>query len=66
MFRDLLVSVRVVVVVLDPPGLKGVDDRHKHESADNVFHKLVLAEGAVTAIVANNKPLCRLKIENDC
>jgi len=33
-----LVGVSVVVVVLDAPGLKGVDEGHEHEGAHNVLH----------------------------
>lgn len=65
-YRGLLVSVRMMLVVLDPPGLKGEDNGCKHEGANNVFHKLVLAEGAMAAIVANNKPLHIYKVNNQC
>lgn len=33
-----LVGVGVVDVVLDPPGLKWVDQGHKHEGAHNILH----------------------------
>lgn len=54
-----LVGVGVVVVVLDAPGLEGVDEGHEHERAHNVLHQVVLVEGAVRALVANHKPLQR-------
>lgn len=47
----------MVVVVLDPPRLKGVYERRIHEGAHNVFSQLVLAEGAVTTVVAYHKEL---------
>ena len=47
----------MVDIVLDPPGLKGVDEGCKHEGAHNVLYKLVLAEGAVPTVVANHKEL---------
>mmetsp|Transcript_4454 Transcript_4454/g.11104 ORF Transcript_4454/g.11104 Transcript_4454/m.11104 type:complete len:488 (-) Transcript_4454:18-1481(-) len=50
-----LVGVCVVVVVLDPPGLKGVDERRKHQRAHNILHKVVLVEGAVASIVADGE-----------
>ena len=49
--------MRVVLVVLDAPGVEGIDDGHEHESPDNVLYQLVLAEGAMTAIMANHEPL---------
>ena len=52
-----LVGVGVVVVVLDSPGLKGVDERHEHQCAYDVFHQLILAEAAVAAIMADHKHL---------
>lgn len=54
---DALVGVCVVVVVLDPPGLKGVDERRKHQRAHNILHKVVLVEGAVASIVADGEEL---------
>ncbi len=33
-----LVGVGMVVVVLDAPGLKGVDEGHEHKGAHNVLH----------------------------
>jgi len=47
----------MVVVVLDPPWLKGVYERRIHEGAHNVFSQLVLAEGTVTTVVAYHKEL---------
>ena len=47
----------MVVVVLDPPWLKGVYQRRIHEGAHNIFSQLVLAEGAVTAVMAHHKEL---------
>lgn len=47
----------MMLVVLNSPGLEGEDNGCKHESAHNVFNKLVLAEGAMAAIVADDKPL---------
>lgn len=46
----------VVLVVLDAPWVEWVDERGKHDCADNVFQELVFGEGAVTAIMANDKP----------
>ena len=47
----------MVVVVLDPPWLKGVYKRRKHEGAHDVFSQLVFAEGAVTTVMAHHKEL---------
>lgn len=55
--NNSLVGVRVVVVVLDAPGLKGVDEGREHERAHNVLNQVVLVEGAVAGVVANNEPL---------
>lgn len=52
-----LVSVCVVVVVLDPPGLKWVYERSKHQGTHNVLNQLVLTEGSVTTIMTNHKEL---------
>ena len=52
-----LVGVRVVVVVLDAPGLKGEDERHEHDRAHDVLHQVVLVERAVPRVVAHDKPL---------
>lgn len=46
----------MVLVVLDAPRVEWVDKRGKHDCADNVFQELVFGEGAVAAVVANNKP----------
>ena len=46
-----------MVVVLNSPGVEGVDERHEHERAHNVFHKLVLAEAAVAAVMSHHKQL---------
>lgn len=42
---DQLVGVRVVLVVLDAPGLKGVQQRGEHQGAHDVLHQVVLVEG---------------------
>lgn len=55
--RHSLVGVGVVVVVLDAPGLEGVDEGRKHQGAHDVLHQVVLVEAAVAAVVANHKPL---------
>ena len=52
-----LVGVGVVVVVLDSPGLKGVDEGHEGQSAHDVLHQLVLAEGSMAAVMSHHKPL---------
>jgi hypothetical protein len=52
-----LVCLCVVLVVLDPPGLEGVDEGHEGQGAYNVLKQLVGAEAAVTTVVANNKEL---------
>lgn len=52
-----LVGVCMVDVVLDPPGLERVDEGGEHEGAHNVLHKLVLAEGAVPAVMPHHKEL---------
>ena len=52
-----LVGVGVVVVVLDPPGLKGVDEGGKGNGAHNVLQEFVCGEAAVATIVPNNKEL---------
>ena len=54
---DILVGVGVVVVVLDSPGLKGVDEGHEGKGANNILHQLVLAEGSVSTVMADDKPL---------
>lgn len=54
---DLLVGMGVVVVVLDSPGLKGVDEGHEGKGANNILHQLVLAEGSVSTVMANDEPL---------
>lgn len=53
----LLVGVCMVYVVLDPPGLKGVYERSKHEGAHNVLYKLVAAECSVPTVMPNHKEL---------
>jgi hypothetical protein len=52
-----LVCLCVVLVVLDPPGLEGVDEGHEGQGAHNVLKQLVGAEAAVTTVVANHKEL---------
>ena len=54
-----LVSVGMVVVVLDPPRLKRIDERRERQRAHDVLQQLVLAEAAVPAVVAHDKPLHR-------
>ena len=46
-----------MVIVLDSPGLKGVEQRHECERAHHVLHQIVLAEAAVAAVMANYKEL---------
>ena len=55
--RAALVGVCMVVVVLDAPGLKRVDERHEHERANDVLHQFVFTEAAVSAVVAYYKQL---------
>lgn len=55
--NNSLVSVCVVVVVLDPPWLEGVDQRHEEQGAHDVLYQVVLVEAAVASIVANDEPL---------
>ena len=52
-----LVGVRVVVVVLDAPGLEGVDEGREGDGAHDVLQQLVLAEGAVARVVADHEEL---------
>ena len=52
-----LVGVGMMDVVLDPPGLKGVYEGSKHESAHNVLYQLILAEGTVPTVVTHHKEL---------
>ena len=47
----------MMVVVLDPPGLKWVYERSKHQGTHNVLNQLVLTEGSVTTIVTDHKEL---------
>ena len=47
----------MVVVVLDPPGLKRVYEGCEHQGAHDVLYQLVFAEGTVATIVPNNKEL---------
>lgn len=54
-----LVGVGVVVVVLDPPGLEGVDQGREEDVAHNVLDQVVLVERAVAAVVANHEALRR-------
>jgi len=46
-----------VLVVLDAPGLKGIGQRHEGKGADNILQQLVLAEAAVTTVVAHHEEL---------
>lgn len=51
----------MMVIVLDPPWLKRVYERHKHDGPHNVFQQLVFGESPVTGVVANDKHLqCNL------
>ncbi len=52
-----LVGVCVVVVVLDPPRLEGVDERREGHRAHDVLQQLVLAEAAMPAVVTDHEPL---------
>jgi len=52
-----LVGVGVVVVVLDPPRLEGVDERRERQRPHDVLQQLVLAEAAVPGVVAHHEPL---------
>ncbi len=52
-----LVGVCVVVVVLDAPGLEGVDQWREHDCTHNVLYQVILAEAAVAAVVAHDEPL---------
>lgn len=56
-----LVGVGMVVVVLDAPWLKGVDEGGKHEGAHDVLQQPVLAEGAVPGIVPDDEELRDVK-----
>lgn len=47
----------MVFVVLDSPGLVGVNEGHEGNGPHNVLHQLVLAEGLVGTVVANHKQL---------
>jgi hypothetical protein len=59
-----LVGVCVVVVVLDAPGLEGVDEGRKHERPHDILQQLVLAEAAVPAVVANHEELQQTRRQN--
>jgi hypothetical protein len=51
----------MVVVMLDAPGLERVDQRHEHKGPHNVLNQVVLVEGAVPSIMANNKELWKVE-----
>lgn len=51
-----LVCERVVLVVLDAPRLKGVDQGGKEKVTDDVLDKLVSVEASVACVVADDKP----------
>lgn len=51
----------MVIVVLDPPALKWVDQRHEGNRANNVLHQLVLAEGPVGGVMPNDEQLQQAK-----
>jgi hypothetical protein len=53
----LLVGMCMMLVVLNPPGLKGIDQGHECQSSHNVPQQLVLAEAAVATIMANDEEL---------
>ena len=55
--NSLLVGVSMVVVVLDPPRLERVYERHERQCTHDVLNELILAEGSVPAVMANHKPL---------
>lgn len=52
-----LVGVGVVLVVLDAPGLKRVEQGEEHDRAHHVLQHPVLAKHAVPGIVPDDKPL---------
>ena len=52
-----LVGVCMMVVVLDPPGLKGIYEGRKHQCAHNILYELVFAEGTVPTVMPNHKEL---------
>lgn len=54
---SLLVCLCMVLVVLDPPWLKGVDEWHEGQGTHNVLKQLVVTEAAVTTVMANHKEL---------
>ena len=54
---SILVCMRMVRIVLDPPRLKGIQQRHEGESAHDVFHEFVLAKAAMAAVMPNHKEL---------
>lgn len=56
-----LVGLCVVLVVLDAPWLKGVDQGHEGQCAHNVLQQLVGAEAAVATVVADHEKLCVCK-----
>lgn len=49
--------MRVVHIVLDPPGLKGIQKRHEGGCTNNVFYKVIFAEAAMPAVMTNDKEL---------
>ncbi len=55
----------MVVVVLDPPGLKRIYERGKHECAHDVLCQLVLAECTVPTVMPNHKELQQNKINSE-
>ncbi len=52
-----LVGVRVMVIVLDAPGLEWINERHEHQRPDDVLDQVVAVEGPVPRIVANDEEL---------
>ena len=59
-----LVGVGVVLVVLDAPGLEGVDQGHEHDGAHYVLQQLVLAESTMAAVMPHHKHLQVIRICN--
>ena len=47
----------MMMVVLDAPRLKGVDEGHEHDGAHDVLNQLIFAEAAMPTIVPNHEHL---------
>jgi len=52
----------MMLVVLNAPRVEGKDQRHEHQRSNNVLDQLVLAERAMTTVMANNEQLKRENI----